>query len=97
MAHTRYEAHKSLARKMEAMGSSAYLATGEHEYTRWGFQQLMDAGVGLIQPDVMWMGGPTEFARVAALASARGVACVPHGCGVYGYFMAMVRCPITCS
>lgn len=21
--------------------------------------------------------------------SARGVACVPHGCGVYGYFMAM--------
>jgi len=86
-----YEAHKRLAAKMEAMGgvSSAYLATGEHEYTRWGFQQLMDAGVGLIQPDVMWMGGPTEFARVAALASARGVACVPHGCGVYGYFMAM--------
>lgn len=36
-------------------------------YTRWGFNQLMDAGVDLIQPDVMWMGGPTEFARIVAL------------------------------
>ena len=24
--------------------------------------------VDLIQPDVMWMGGPTEFARIVALA-----------------------------
>ena len=70
-------------------GTKSYFATGEHEYTRWGFKQLIDSGVGLIQPDVMWMGGPTEFARVAALASAHGVAIVPHGCGVYGYFMAM--------
>ena len=29
------------------------------------------------------------IARVVALASARGVAVVPHGCGVYGYYMAM--------
>ena len=84
-----YDAHAKLSKKMEAMGITSFHATGEHEYTRWGFSQLMDAGVDLIQPDVMWMGGPTEFARVAALASARGVACVPHGCGVYGYFMAM--------
>jgi L-rhamnonate dehydratase len=84
-----YEAHKKLSRKMEAMGCTSYHATGEHEYTRWGFKQLINSGVGLIQPDVMWMGGPTEFARVAALASAHGVAIVPHGCGVYGYFMAM--------
>ena len=37
----------------------------------------------------MWMGGVTEFARVVALASSRGVAVVPHGCGVYGYYMCM--------
>ena len=49
-----------------------------------GFSALIKAGVGLLQPDVMWMGGPTEFARVVALASAAGVALVPHGCGVYG-------------
>ena len=38
---------------------------------------------------VMWMGGPTEFAKVVAIAQAQGVAVVPHGCGVYGYYMAM--------
>lgn len=84
-----YEAHAKLAKKTEAMGCTSYFATGEHEYTRWGFNALIDAGVGLIQPDVMWMGSPTEFARVVALASAKGVQVVPHGCGVYGYYMAM--------
>lgn len=84
-----YTAHAKLAAKLEGMGTTTYFATGEHEYTRHGYQQLIDAGVGLLQPDVMWMGGPTEFARVVAQASAQGVAVVPHGCGVYGYYMAM--------
>ena len=44
----------------------------------------------------MWMGGPTEFAKIVALASAHGVPVVQHGCGVYGYFMAMAfnECPL---
>jgi L-rhamnonate dehydratase len=84
-----YAAHAKLATKLEGMGTTTYYATGEHEYTRHGYQQLIDAGVGLLQPDVMWMGGPTEFTRVVAQASAQGVAVVPHGCGVYGYYMAM--------
>jgi hypothetical protein len=48
------------------------------------------------QPDVMWMGGVSEFVKVVALASACGVPVVPHGCGVYGYFMAMAfnECPL---
>ena len=84
-----YESHAALARKLEGMGCTAYFATGEHEYTRWGYQQLIKAGVGLLQPDVMWMGGPTEFRKVVAAADTQGVAVVPHGCGVYGYYMAM--------
>mgnify|MGYP004294389331 CR=1 FL=1 len=32
-------------------GSSVLTTTGEHEYTRWGFAQLIEAGVGLLQPD----------------------------------------------
>ena len=71
------------------MSGCATFATGEHEYTQFGYQQLIDAGVALLQPDVMWMGGPTEFSKVVALASAQSVALVPHGCGVYGYYMAM--------
>ncbi|MFP6649132.1 MAG: enolase C-terminal domain-like protein, partial [Pirellulaceae bacterium] len=84
-----YVAHAKLARKLESLGTTTYFATGEHEYTRYGFQQLIEAGVGLLQPDVMWMGGPTEFTRVVAQAQAQAVSVVPHGCGVYGYYMAM--------
>ena len=90
-----YTGHAQLARNLQGMGSPCYFATGEHEYTRHGFQQLIDPGVTLLQPDVMWMGGPTEFARVAAAASAQDVAVVPHGCGVYGYYMAMAFEEIT--
>ncbi len=71
------------------MGGCAVFATGEHEYTQFGYQQLIGAGVQLLQPDVMWMGGPSEFSKVVALAAAQSVALVPHGCGVYGYYMAM--------
>lgn len=84
-----YVGHSKLAKKLQGMGCSAYFATGEHEYTRYGYQQLIEAGVNLLQPDVMWMGGPTEFIKIAALADAQSVALVPHGCGVYGYYMAM--------
>jgi len=55
------------------------IATGEHEYTRWGFAQLLGVhGADVIQPDVTWAGGITEVRRIAALASARGVSVVPH-------------------
>lgn len=84
-----YAAHAKLAKSLEGLGYTTHFATGEHEYTHHGFQQLIDAGVSLLQPDVMWMGGPTEFAKVVSMASAQGVAVVPHGCGVYGYYMAM--------
>ena len=84
-----YAGHAKLARRLESLGAGAVFATGEHEYTQFGYQQLINAGVSLLQPDVMWMGGPTEFAKTVALASAQSVAIVPHGCGVYGYYMAM--------
>ena len=84
-----YGAHARLSEKLRGLGVTTHLATGEHEYTRWGFNALIEAGVDLLQPDVMWMGGVTEFARVAALASAKGVAIVPHGSGPFGYFMCM--------
>lgn len=84
-----YAGHRKLAEQFRGLETTTYFATGEHEYTRHGYQQLIDAGVGLLQPDVMWMGGPTEFARVVSQASSQGIAVVPHGCGVWGYYMAM--------
>jgi L-alanine-DL-glutamate epimerase-like enolase superfamily enzyme len=44
-----------------------------------GFRDLIAAGaVDVVQPDVIWAGGITGCRRVAALAYAAGLPCVPH-------------------
>ena len=44
-----------------------------------GFRDLIAAGaVDVVQPDVIWAGGITGCRRIAALAYAAGLACVPH-------------------
>lgn len=55
------------------------IATGEHEFTRYGFRQLIEfGGADVLQPDVHRVGGITEARRVCALASAAGLEVVPH-------------------
>lgn len=55
------------------------IAAGEHHYGRWEYQTLLMAGaVDILQPDVTWCGGLTEFQRIAANAAAVGVAVYPH-------------------
>lgn len=62
------------------------LSTGEHEYTLKGFQILMDQGaIDIIQPDLNWCGGLTEYKKIVALAAARGVIVIPHGSSVFSY------------
>lgn len=49
------------------------------------FNELVAAGaLDILQPDVSFVGGPTAFGRVAALAHEAGLGCVPHvwGSGV---------------
>ena len=37
---------------------------GEHEYTRYGFRQLIESkSIDILQPDVMWVGGMTELIK----------------------------------
>jgi L-alanine-DL-glutamate epimerase-like enolase superfamily enzyme len=56
------------------------ISGGEHEYTRWGMKQLLDAqAVDVLQPDIYWCGGITETLKICALASAYDVPVVPHG------------------
>jgi len=44
-----------------------------------GFRDLIAAGaVDIVQPDVIWAGGITACRRIAALAYAAGLPCVPH-------------------
>lgn len=68
------------------------LTTGEHEWTRWGFRQLIDNRCAdIVQPDVNWCGGLTELLKIAAYASAHGVLVVPHGSSVYSYHFVCTR------
>jgi L-alanine-DL-glutamate epimerase-like enolase superfamily enzyme len=56
------------------------IAGGEHEYTRWGLKQLMDAeAVDVLQPDIYWAGGITEMLKICALASTYDLPVIPHG------------------
>ena len=56
------------------------IATGEHEYTRWGLQLLMDAGAAdVLQPDTYWAGGISEMVKICAVASTYDLPVVPHG------------------
>jgi L-rhamnonate dehydratase len=67
------------------------VTTGEHEATRWGFRQLLECGIDIIQPDVNWCGGITELIKISALADAHGALVVPHGSSVYSYHFVLTR------
>jgi galactonate dehydratase len=55
------------------------IATGERNYTRWGFKRmLMRGGVDVLQPDVSHCGGILETRKIAAMAEAFDVAVAPH-------------------
>lgn len=63
------------------------LATGESEQTRYGFERLLaPGGVGIVQPDLAYCGGPSEAIRIRAVASAKGVNVIPH---VWGTMLSM--------
>jgi L-rhamnonate dehydratase len=70
-----YDGYAELRRRV----TGTQIATGEHEYTRFGFKELLARGCAdVLQPDVAWCGGITEIRRVAAMAAAHGIPVVPH-------------------
>jgi L-alanine-DL-glutamate epimerase-like enolase superfamily enzyme len=59
------------------------LATGEHEYTRWGIFDLLQAGAAdVVQADTYWAGGITEMLKIGTLCSLYDVPLIPHGLSV---------------
>jgi D-arabinonate dehydratase len=70
-----YEGHKLISQ-----ATTIPIATGENEYTRYGFRDLIENRcAAIIQPDALIMGGITEFMKVAALAQAHDLPVAPHG------------------
>jgi D-arabinonate dehydratase len=55
------------------------VASGELEYTIWGFRDLIPSqSVDIIQPDATVLGGITEFMKVVAFAKAYHMPVSPH-------------------
>jgi L-alanine-DL-glutamate epimerase-like enolase superfamily enzyme len=54
------------------------VAAGEQEYTLQGVKRLIEAGVDIVQPDIVKTGGFTGLSDMAALARAFGVDFLPH-------------------
>nr|WP_239565715.1 enolase C-terminal domain-like protein [Paenibacillus sacheonensis] len=68
------------------------IATGEHEYLRWGHRDLLATGaISILQPDVDWVGGITEARRINALASAWGITVCPHAGGLQAPALHLIK------
>lgn len=71
--HYHVKAMGEVARKLDITVSA-----GEQSYTTSAIADLIEAGVRMVQPDIIKMGGVTGLLRCAALCQAHGVELVPH-------------------
>jgi len=89
-----YDGYAELKR---ALTGICLVTTGEHEYTRYGFRELIARKCAdILQPDINWVGGLTEARRIVAMASAYDLPVIPHGSSVFSYHLqyAFTNCPI---
>jgi len=70
--------------------TSIPISGGEHEFTRWGHEELLERGaVDILQPDVHRCGGLTELLKIDSLASTHDVPVIPHsGTNPHLHFIA---------
>jgi L-alanine-DL-glutamate epimerase-like enolase superfamily enzyme len=66
------------------------IAGGEHEFTLYGFQQLLEArALDYIQFDTNRVGGLTQARKIAALAEAYSIPVIPHAGQMHNYHVVM--------
>jgi L-alanine-DL-glutamate epimerase-like enolase superfamily enzyme len=76
--------------------SAVPIATGEHEYTRWGHKQLLDArAADVLQPDTYWAGGISEMMKICAMASTYDIPVIPHGHSIPANIQLIAALPAT--
>jgi L-rhamnonate dehydratase len=72
--------------------SATPIAGGEHEFTRFGFEQLMASkAVDYVQLDVNRVGGITEARKIWSLAQARSLTVVPHSQNFHNLHLIMAN------
>jgi L-alanine-DL-glutamate epimerase-like enolase superfamily enzyme len=70
--------------------TSIPLSGGEHEYTRYGFHDLLQAGaLDIFQFDTNRVGGFTEAQKICNLAQVHGVEVIPHGGQMHNLHVVM--------
>jgi len=83
--------------RLSAAIKSTQMATGEHEYTRYGFRLLLEyKGAAIWQPDLTWCGGLSEMRHIGALAAAYNIPVIPHAGWSHGcahYILATTNSP----
>lgn len=66
------------------------IAGGEHEFTLYGFRDLLEArAVDYIQFDTNRVGGISQARKIAALAEAYSVPVIPHAGQMHNYHVVM--------
>ncbi len=70
--------------------TSIPIAGGEHEFTIYGFRELLEArAVDYIQFDTNRVGGLTQARKIAALAEAHSIPVIPHAGQMHNYHIVM--------
>ena len=66
------------------------IAGGEHEFTIYGFRELLEArAVDYIQFDTNRVGGITQARKITALAEAHSIPVIPHAGQMHNYHVVM--------
>jgi L-rhamnonate dehydratase len=66
------------------------IAGGEHEFTLFGFRDLLQArALDYIQFDTNRVGGITQARKIVALAEAHGIPVIPHAGQMHNYHVVM--------
>jgi len=66
------------------------IAGGEHEFTAYGFRDLLEArALDYIQFDTNRVGGITQARKIAALAEAYSIPVIPHAGQMHNYHVVM--------
>lgn len=66
------------------------IAGGEHEFTLYGFRELLEArALDYVQFDTNRVGGLTQARKIAALAEAYSIPVIPHAGQMHNYHLVM--------
>ncbi len=89
-----YDGYKELKEILNPRG--ILITGGEHEFTRYGFRELIEKkAVNILQPDVGRAGGISEIKKISAFASVYNIPVIPHGSGAPTYHLVIStnNCP----